>query len=196
MVGDPRLVPCVIFTNDYLNDHSKMPPAPRWHDYEAMAKWVKLRPVMLLLHVEMRPKTEREAISEARAGDCRALLAMGENGFQLSREAWAALRGNLEGKIKKPDQRPTQPPFGSALRSILPIAELAYEEIYALLRGHPKYSGRSHREIKDRALQLAAAEYGLEVETLAYYIERSSKSKSRHTPRWHDMPALESSLRA
>ena len=189
MVGDPRLVPCVIFTDDYLNDHSKMPPAPRWHDYEAMAKWVKLRPVMLLLHVEMRPKTEREAISEARAGDCRALLAMGENGFQLSREA---LRGNLERKIKKLDQRPTQPPFGSALRSILPIAELAYEEIYALLRGHPKYSGRSHREIKDRALQVAAAEYGLEVETLAYYIERSSKSKSRHNAAM----ALESSLRA
>jgi hypothetical protein len=168
---------------------AKAPPhPPKWNNKEAVAEFVRHRPLRLVPVIEMRVKTQREAIADAMAGDFAALANEVFTGEELSLEARVVLTLILDEKIKKPKHRPKQTKIERALLSVLPDAERAYVEIREYLKACcPGQStidiGQSTIDIRDIAITLAAEQFKLNEESLRNYINRADSDPSRLTPR-------------
>lgn len=160
-----------------------------WNDDKALLKWVSENLpdpprdwLVMPWHQWHGPFTgpdrEREAIAAAAAGDFKLLGILMQQKVPLDLEAKALLAAKLTGEFKVGRGRPKR--TIAQRRAVEPIHEAADQVtvIQELLRQRfPKQTG-----LRDRAIDMAAALYGVKRERLAQQM-RSKHRLAVHRPK-------------
>jgi hypothetical protein len=170
---------------------------PRWSDFDAVDEFVRHRndkrdrdeAIEDALRADELPGISRqefargiedEAVRVARLGNFRALADLLRWGIRLGPEAVSLVADKLTGKNKRGMGRPRKTLDQRLLDTCLPEAEAEYHDVKSFLEEH--YDVKA-KDIRDRALILAAKEYGITDDKLRNYIDRLEGDRRRLSPR-------------